>query len=413
MEIERRVKRHDSSLFPAIHNAKYPSQNTWTGEGVGTDLPLTPTFIFVSPKEGGQVGEHGWLMPSPRGEGASRQRTTADIRSLPGSSIESLGSTDVRHRARPDHIGKTIGCQIQLRAASQSTYPAKLREAVTVEFAKLQGAGNDYIAIDGRGIDRDWGALSKEMSRLAFGVGSDGVVLVQESDVAQVRMRVYNPDGSEAEMSGNGIRLFSKFVIDRKIALPESDTLTVETGGGVRTVWPTMEGDKMVAARVAMGVPTFTPAEIPVDTALIGDLDIIKNYPIQAAGRELKITCLAIGNPHAVVIMDEPVGDFPLVEIGPSVENHKLFPNRINFEIVNVIDRSEIRARIFERGAGETLSSGTGSTAAASAARAHGLVDDAVDVIVDGGVLRISWDETGEAFLEGPAVEVFTGVWPD
>ena len=111
--------------------------------------------------------------------------------------------------------------------------------------------------------------------------------------------------------------------------------------------------------------------------------------------------------------MKDPVEDFPLTEVGPHVEHHKLFPNRINFEIVNVINRSKIRARIFERGAGETMSSGTGSTAAASAARAHGLVDNTVDVIVDGGILRISWDETGQAYLEGPAVEVFSGVWPD
>jgi diaminopimelate epimerase len=226
-------------------------------------------------------------------------------------------------------------------------------------------------------------------------------------------MRVYNPDGSEAEMSGNGIRLFSKFIIDRKIALPESDGLTVETGGGLRTVWPTMDGDKMIAAKVAMGIPTFVPAEIPVDTAITADLDIVKDYPIQAGGREIRVTCLAVGNPHAVAVMSDSVEDFPLVEVGPHVENHELFPNRINFEIVNVINRSKIRARIFERGAGETMSSGTGSTASASAARAHGLVDDRVDVIVDGGVLTISWDEAGEAFLEGPAVEVFTGVWSD
>jgi diaminopimelate epimerase len=284
---------------------------------------------------------------------------------------------------------------------------------MTVEFAKLHGAGNDYIAIDGRCIDRDWGALSKEMSLLAFGVGSDGIVLVQDSEIAQIRMRVYNPDGSEAEMSGNGIRLFSKFVIDRKIALPSRDRLTVETGGGVRTVWPTMEGDKMVAAKVAMGVPTFVPSEIPVDTSQTADLDIIKRFPIRAGDRDLEVTCLAVGNPHAVVVTEESVEDFPLVAIGPHVENHTLFPNRINFEIVNVISRSKIRARIFERGAGETMSSGTGSTASAAAARAHGLVDDVVDVIVDGGVLRISWDEKGEAYLEGPAVEVFTGVWPD
>ena len=283
---------------------------------------------------------------------------------------------------------------------------------MTVKFTKLHGAGNDYIAVDGRGIDRDWGTLSKEMSRIAFGVGSDGIVLVQNAEDAQIRMRVYNPDGSEAEMSGNGIRLFAKFVIDRKIATPEAGTLTVQTEGGIRTVWPTMEGDKMVAAKVAMGVPTFVPSEIPVETNMTGGLEIIKNYPIQAGGRQLDVTCLAVGNPHAVAIMDEPVEKFPLVDIGPHVEHHELFPNRINFEIVNVIDRSKIRARIFERGAGETMSSGTGSTASASAARAHGLVDDEVDVIVDGGVLRISWNEAGEAFLEGPAVEVFTGAWP-
>jgi len=284
---------------------------------------------------------------------------------------------------------------------------------MTVEFTKLHGAGNDYIAIDGRGIDRDWGALSKAMSALAFGVGSDGIVLVQNSDIAQIRMRVYNPDGSEAEMSGNGIRLFSKFVVDRKFVLPENNALTVETGGGVRVVWPTMQDDKMVAAKVAMGKPTFIPAEIPVELAAIGDLEILKDFPIRAGGYDLKITCLAVGNPHAVVVMKDPVEDFPLTEVGPHVEHHELFPNRINFEIVNVINRSKIRTRIFERGAGETMSSGTGSTAAASAARAHGLVDNPVDVIVDGGILRISWDETGQAYLEGPAVEVFSGVWPD
>ena len=284
---------------------------------------------------------------------------------------------------------------------------------MTVEFTKLHGAGNDYIAIDGRGIDRDWGALSKAMSALAFGVGSDGIVLVQNSDIAQIRMRVYNPDGSEAEMSGNGIRLFSKFVVDRKFVLPEDNGLTVETGGGIRVVWPTMQDDKMVAAKVAMGEPTFIPAEIPVELAAIGDLEILKDFPIRAGGYDLKITCLAVGNPHAVVVMKDPVEDFPLTEVGPHVEHHELFPNRINFEIVNVINRSKIRTRIFERGAGETMSSGTGSTAAASAARAHGLVDNTVDVIVDGGILRISWDENGQAYLEGPAVEVFNGVWPD
>ena len=278
---------------------------------------------------------------------------------------------------------------------------------------KLQAAGNDYIAVDGRDIDRDWAKLTVDMSRPAFGVGSDGIVLVQHSSVAQVRMRVFNPDGSEAEMSGNGIRILAKFVIDREIALPGDDGLVVETGGGARTVWPTMREGKMVAAKVAMGVPEFEPSKIPVNAAnLPGDGRMI-GYPLDVAGRTVKITCLSVGNPHAVAFPDGPVVDFPLLEIGPQVETHAIFPNRINFEIVNVLSRNRIQARIFERGAGETLSSGTGSTAAATAARALGLVDDEVEVVLDGGVLKVSWDESGEAFLEGPVVEVFEGVWPD
>ena len=282
---------------------------------------------------------------------------------------------------------------------------------MAIEFAKLHGCGNDYIAVDGRSIDRDWSALTEEMSRPAFGVGSDGIVLLQESEVAQVRMRVFNPDGSEAEMSGNGIRLFAKFVLDRRLAEPINGELTVETLGGVRTVWPEMVDGHMKSARVAMGPATFVAPEVPVDTNNLGGISEVVAEEVEIADTELKITCLGIGNPHAVAIMDEAVEDFPLVEVGPYVENHPMFPQRINFEIVNVHSRSRIRARIFERGAGETMSSGTGSTASAFACRRLGLVDDAVDVVVDGGVLRISWDENDEAFLEGPAVEVFTGVW--
>lgn len=282
---------------------------------------------------------------------------------------------------------------------------------MSIEFAKLHGCGNDYIAVDGRSIERDWSKLTAAMSRPAFGVGSDGIVLLQDSDVAQVRMRVFNPDGSEAEMSGNGIRLFAKFVLDRGIAEPSDEGLSVETLGGVRTVWPDIENGKMKSARVAMGPATFTATEVPVDTSGMDGIEQVISRPISIGDEDLSITCLAIGNPHAVAIMDEPVEDFPLNEVGPLVENHVMFPQRINFEIVNVQSRDRIRARIFERGAGETLSSGTGSTASAFACRKLGLVDDAVDVVVDGGVLRISWDDRDEAYLEGPAVEVFTGVW--
>jgi len=282
-----------------------------------------------------------------------------------------------------------------------------------IRFAKLHGAGNDYIAVDGHGQDRDWGALSKAMSELHFGVGSDGIVVAIPSSRAQIRMRVFNPDGSEAEMSGNGIRLFSKFVIDRRIAMPGPNGLTVETLAGIRTVVPTIKNGRMVAGRVAMGEPILEPALIPVDAAMAGNPTRVFDFPLKVGDRTIKVTCLSIGNPHAVAFPEGRVEDFPLLEVGPLVERHRMFPKRINFEIANVIDRGHVRARIFERGAGETLSSGTGSTAVAIAARLHGFTGEEVEVLVPGGMLKIRYSGTGEAFLDGPTVEVFEGVWPD
>ena len=297
--------------------------------------------------------------------------------------------------------------RIQSRLARHLT----LGYSVAFEFTKLQGCGNDYIAIDGRSLDRDWNQLCVEMSRPAFGVGSDGIVLALDSDIADIRMRVINPDGSEAEMSGNGIRLFTKFVVDNGYAMPADGVLTVETLGGVREVYPRIEDDKVSGARVSMGVATFDAAEVPVDTSAIGSVREVIAHPVEFGDQVLEITCLAIGNPHAVAVVDDPVVDFPLVEIGSIVESHSLFPQRVNFEVVNVVDRANINARVFERGAGETLSSGTGSTASATAARKLGLVGDEVNVHLDGGTLHISFDGEDSAYLDGPAVEVFRGTW--
>ena len=282
---------------------------------------------------------------------------------------------------------------------------------MAIEFTKLHGCGNDYIAVDGRSLDRDWSRICVEMSRPAFGVGSDGIVLALASDVADIRMRVINPDGSEAEMSGNGIRLFTKFVVDKGLIEPDGGVLTVETLGGVREVYPRIEQGKVSGARVSMGKATFVARDVPIDTTVLGGLEEVIARPVSFAGCMLDITCLAIGNPHAVAVIDSPVQDFPLVDVGTLVESHPMFPQRVNFEIVNVIDRNTIRARVFERGAGETLSSGTGSTASATAARKIGLVDDEVDVHLDGGTLHISFGDADEIHLDGPAVAVFDGVW--
>jgi diaminopimelate epimerase len=279
-------------------------------------------------------------------------------------------------------------------------------------FAKLQGAGNGYVAVDGRGRDLDWSALAREICNPNFGAGSDGLAVAQHSDVAPIRMRIFNSDGSESEMSGNGIRLFAKFALDRRLLEADSKGVKIETGGGVRTLWPRFEHGRMVSARVAMGKPELAASRIPVVAPGLAVDDRVFDLPIEAAGRRLMVTCLAIGNPHAVAILEEPIAEFPLAEVGPAIMEHAYFPNRINFEIVNVLERCRIRARIFERGEGETLASGTGSSAATIACRLHGLVDEVVEVELRGGQLEVRWDGEGEVWLDGPAVEIYRGHWP-
>ncbi len=200
-------------------------------------------------------------------------------------------------------------------------------------------------------------------------------------------------------------------MLDRDIVQPSPDGLIVETGGGIRAVWPTLEQGKMVAGRVAMGIPVFTANDIPVRAPDIPPHGEVRDYPLETGGRTLNLTCLAIGNPHAVAFLDEPVDTFPLADVGSVVQTHPKFPNRVNFEIVHIRDRENIQARVFERGEGETLSSGTCSTAAAIAAHLHGYTADHVRVHLPGGVLQISWPGRGEAYLDGPVEEVFTGLW--
>jgi len=248
------------------------------------------------------------------------------------------------------------------------------------------------------------------MSEPHFGVYSDGIVVVKESSVADIRMRVFNPDGSEAEMSGNGVRLFSKFVLDNNIIEPSANCLKVETGGGVREVYPQFENDLMVSAKVAMGEPSFLRDEIPVNRELVSENIEVQDFKLDLDD-EITVNCVNIGNPHAVMITDVDIDEIDLKRIGPLVENNDLFPNRVNFEVVNIISRDEIRARIFERGAGETLSSGTGTSACGIICIKKGLVNENVKVNVPGGFLNISWVIGREAYLDGPTAKVFSGTW--
>ena len=282
-----------------------------------------------------------------------------------------------------------------------------------MKFTKMHGTANDYIYIDARGLDKDWPSLARQMSDRHLGVGGDGIILILESGVADLKMRMFNADGSEGEMCGNGIRCFAKYAIERDLVPDSREAVAVETLAGVRTVVPVFDGEKVTAARVSMGAPGLNPNDLPVILdAESADLSgPVINYPVRVDSFDLRLTFVSMGNPHAVTFLDQPVEEFDLHTIGPKVEHHAMFPRRVNFEIVNGNGGGHLTARVWERGSGETMACGTGACAIAVAARLQGLSAGAVDINLPGGTLGIDWDGEGEVFLEGPAEEVFSGEW--
>lgn len=278
-----------------------------------------------------------------------------------------------------------------------------------MQFVKLHGTRNDYVLIDARGTDVDATPLAQAMCDRYGGVGSDGLLLVRTALEAALRMQMFNPDGSEAEMCGNGIRCFTKYAVESGL-IPSTGPIPIETGAGIKTVWPHVENGRVKHVRVDMGAPILTPAEVPV--AYTRDAGPVIDYPISIDGFDLKVTCVSMGNPHAIAFLDTPVDEFPLEKIGPKVEHHPFFPRRVNFSIVNVTDRSTMRTRVWERGAGLTLSCGTGACAIMAASRLKGLAGNEIHLQVPGGQLTLSWDGKGPVYLEGPVEEVFRGDWP-
>ena len=293
----------------------------------------------------------------------------------------------------------------------------------------MHGAGNDYVLLDVREEDRDWPLLAREMCDRHYGIGSDGLLLVAPSEAADIRMRMFNPDGSEAEMCGNGIRCVAKYVVERRIASLSDGVLRVETGAGILDVVPLADGDgRVTRARVAMGEPRFHADVIPVcipegEKGLQLDittkrLDIsvdtaylVAGYPIEVEGHTFRITCVSMGSPHAVAFLDDPVDQVPLHVVGPLMEHHPLFPRRVNFHLVNVQGHDMLKARTWERGAGLTLACGTGACAIQAAARLLGLTDEGVELQMPGGVLNVTWPGQGPVYLEGAVEEVFEGEW--
>ncbi len=269
-----------------------------------------------------------------------------------------------------------------------------------MKFWKMHGLGNDYIVIDNRDhkiIDAT--KLAKKICERRFSIGADGLLLVSSSRVAAVKMRILNADGSEAEMCGNGIRCFAKYCYENDIA--QKTDFTVETLSGIKHVWLTLKGNEVTTVKVDMEEPNWQRASLP----MLGE-DTCINCNLEIDGELYKITCLSMGNPHCIIFV-ENVDEFPIDYVGPIVENDKTFPKRTNVGFVQVLNKNELKVRVWERGCGETLACGTGTCAAVAAANKLGKVGNKVTVHVLGGDLQVDVGKT--LFLSGAAEKVYEG----
>ncbi len=280
-----------------------------------------------------------------------------------------------------------------------------------MKFTKMQGIGNDYIYVDCTGTDLpDPAALARRLSDRHFGIGGDGLVLILPGEHADFRMRMFNSDGSEAEMCGNASRCVGKYVYDR--GLTDRETLTLETGAGIKTLRLHPEHGIVKSVTVDMGVPRLRPEEIPVLPEKAGwpaGEDRIQERPMQVGGRSFSVTCVNMGNPHCIIFQDS-VEDWPIEQWGPLFENAEIFPRRINTEFAQVLDRNRIRMRVWERGSGETMACGTGACATLVAAALTGRTERKAALLLNGGSLEIEWEEkSGRVLMTGPAEFVFDG----
>ena len=276
-----------------------------------------------------------------------------------------------------------------------------------MKFTKMQGIGNDYVYVNClQETIENPSELAKKFSDRHYGVGSDGLIMINPSDKADFEMEMYNADGSRGEMCGNGIRCVAKYVYD--YGLTDKTSISVETLAGIKYLDLTVEDGKVVLVKVDMGKPMLRPEEVPV----VSEKEEVIDEPITVDGQEYRMTCVSMGNPHAVVFIDQDVKEFPLETVGVKFENHERFPKRVNTEFVNVLDRHTAQMRVWERGSGETLACGTGACAVAVACALNGLTEDEVTVKLLGGDLQIKWDrEKNTVYMTGPAEVVFDGEW--
>ena len=279
-----------------------------------------------------------------------------------------------------------------------------------MKFTKMQGCGNDYIYINGfaESVPQEGKpALVRRISDRHFGIGGDGAIFINPSTEADFEMEMYNADGSRAEMCGNGIRCVAKYVYD--YGLTDKTDISVISCGKIKYLQLFLKDGKVDTVKVNMGTPILTAEEIPVTPLPGKEGEQIVDEPIAVQGKEYKMTCVSMGNPHAVVFMDD-VTNLDIEKLGPHFENHERFPNRINTEFVKILDRQNVQMRVWERGTGETLACGTGCCATVVACILNGLTDNTVTVKLLGGEIEITWDqEANLVYMTGPAVTVFEG----
>jgi len=273
-----------------------------------------------------------------------------------------------------------------------------------MKFTKMHGAGNDYVYVDCTKEELvNPSMVSKYISDRHFGIGSDGLILIKSSNKADFFMEMYNADGSQGKMCGNGIRCVGKYVFDN--GLTDKTTVKVDTLSGIKILDLIVEDGKVTRAKVNMGSPILIAKDIPVIT----DSEKVIAQDIEVNGKTYQMTCVSMGNPHAIVYVDS-TDDLKIQEIGPYFEMNERFPEQVNTEFVQVVDRKNIKMRVWERGSGETLACGTGACASLVATVLNGLCDDTAVLHLIGGDLKITWDQNADiVYMEGPATTVFTG----
>ena len=275
-----------------------------------------------------------------------------------------------------------------------------------MRFTKMQGLGNDYLYVNClEESPADPSALARKMSDRHFGAGADGLVLILPDGEADFRMRMFNADGSEAEMCGNAARCVGKYIHDR--GLSDKEEIRLMTGAGIKILQLKVENGRTASVRVDMGAPELAPGKIPV--LLDGERAV--NVPVETPGGERRMTCVSMGNPHAVIFVED-ADSFDVHGVGAALETHPLFPRKTNVEFVTVRDRTHLRMRVWERGTGETLACGTGACATLAAGVLNGLCERKAVLALNGGSLTVEWDSVnGHIFQEGPAEFVFDGTW--